>query len=65
MPTYDCEIIDDLFCFDDLALFMKAYFDESGKHHQAPVISMAGLLMSGDTCKTLQRRWLREAARVE
>ena len=63
MPNCDCEIIDDLFCFDDLALFMKAYFDESGKHDAAIVISMVGILMSANTCKELQRRWLREAAR--
>lgn len=43
---------------------MKAYFDESGKHHQASVISIFGLLMSVDTCKELQRRWFREAART-
>jgi hypothetical protein len=42
---------------------MKAYFDESGKHKAAPVISIFGLLMSAGTCKGLQRRWLQEAAR--
>jgi hypothetical protein len=42
---------------------MKAYFDESGKHHQASVLSIFGLLMSAETCKELQRRWFREAAR--
>jgi hypothetical protein len=42
---------------------MKAYFDESGKHDAATVISMAGLLMAANTCKELQRRWHREAAR--
>jgi hypothetical protein len=42
---------------------MKAYFDESGKHQQARVLSIFGLLMSADTCKELQRKWFREAAR--
>jgi hypothetical protein len=42
---------------------MKAYFDETGIHDKATVITMAGLLMSGKACKELQRRWLREAAK--
>ena len=43
---------------------MKAYCDESGKHGAATVITICGLLMSSKTCKELQRRWLREAARA-
>ncbi len=42
---------------------MKAYCDESGKHEAATVITICGLLMSARTCKELQRRWLKEAAR--
>lgn len=57
------DLIDDLFGFDQLAVFMKAYFDESGKHPQATVISIFGLLLSAKTCKELQRRWFREAAK--
>ena len=32
------ETIDDIFSEDGFAFFMKAYFDESGKHAQAPVV---------------------------
>jgi hypothetical protein len=42
---------------------VRAYFDESGKHAGAEVITIAGLLMSTETRKELTRRWLREAAR--
>jgi hypothetical protein len=57
------EIIDDIFAEDEGAFFMRAYFDESGKHDQAKVISIFGLLMSIDTCKELQRKWFKEASR--
>ncbi len=56
------EIINDIF-FNDNAVFMRAYYDESGKHEAATAITICGLLMSKKTCKELQRRWLREAAR--
>jgi hypothetical protein len=42
---------------------MRAYFDESGKHAAATVISIFGLLMSAGTCKELQRRWFQEASK--
>ena len=42
---------------------MKAYCDESGKHEAATVITICGLLMSAKTCKELQRRWLKMAAK--
>jgi len=57
------EIIDDVFAVDKDTFSMRAYFDESGKHEQAKVVSIFGLLMSADTCKELQRRWLKEASR--
>jgi len=64
VPHYDFEIIEDLFSFDnELAIFMRAYFDERGKHEAATVISIFALLMSADTCKELQRRWHREASK--
>ena len=56
------EIIDDLF-FNERTVFMKAYCDESGKHDRAIFITICGLLMSAKTCKELQRRWFKEAAR--
>ena len=60
----DFEIIEYLFCFDGIATFMKAYFDESGKHGAAELITIVGLSMSQKTCKQLQRRWLSEANKV-
>lgn len=60
-PAY--AIIEDLFSFDGEACFMKAYFDESGKHEQAQILSILGLLMPQRVCKELQGRWMREAAR--
>jgi hypothetical protein len=56
------EIIEDAFS-SEKALFMKAYCDESGKHGAATIITICALLMSAKTCKELQRRWLKEAAR--
>jgi hypothetical protein len=42
---------------------MKAYFDESGKQASAKTLSLFRLLMSVNTCKELQRRWFKEAAK--
>ena len=53
-----------LFCSNELAVLMRAYFDESRKHGAANVISIFGLLMSAGTCRELQRRWLKEAAKA-
>jgi hypothetical protein len=38
---------------------MKAYFDESGKHEQAEVLTMAGIVASKTSWKTLQNRWMK------
>lgn len=57
-------MIEDLFSSEEeAASVMKAYFDESGKHGPAPVITIAGLLTSKGACNELQRRWIVEAAR--
>jgi hypothetical protein len=59
MPCCDLEIIDDLFSFDEEAVFMRAYFDESGKHDAADVITIAGIITSKESWKILQDRWMK------
>lgn len=40
-----------------LAAFMRAYCDESGKHAQAEMITIAGLVLRNRDAKILQRQW--------
>jgi hypothetical protein len=64
MPECLYEAIEDLYSHDEELLFMRSFWDESGKQGWAPVLSIFGLLMSGRTCKELQRRWFKEAAKA-
>jgi hypothetical protein len=40
--------------------FVTSYFDESGKHKEASVVTMCGLVASSKEWQRLQIRWLRE-----
>lgn len=44
---------------------MKAYFDESGKHKQAEVLTMAGIVASKSSWEKLQNRWMKTLHRLK
>jgi hypothetical protein len=58
------EILEDLLSFDDLAVFMKAFFDESGKHETSEVLTMAGIVAPAKSWRKLQKRWMDALGRL-
>jgi hypothetical protein len=51
------EVLNDLFERNEDLVFMKAYFDESGKHAQAEMITVSGLILRERECKILNCTW--------
>jgi hypothetical protein len=42
---------------DDTLMLIEAYFDESGSHHDSPVLSVAGYVFDKDRCLELDYKW--------
>ncbi len=65
MERVENEIIEDLLSFDDLAVFMRAYLDESGLQANSDAVTMAGIVASGASWKALQTRWMKALHRLK
>ena len=51
------ELIEDICSDYELAVFMKAYLDESAKQHEAEMITIAGIVLRNRDAKIVQREW--------